>query len=61
MIQMTEKEYLQLKADSELLQRLYANGVDNWIGYEDCVEEEEDFLTGATCNPNAPEECESCQ
>ena len=24
-------------------------------------DEEEDFLTGATCNPNAPEECESCQ
>lgn len=24
-------------------------------------EEEEDFLTGVTCNPDAPEECESCQ
>lgn len=23
--------------------------------------EEEDFLSGVTCNPNAPEECESCQ
>jgi hypothetical protein len=23
--------------------------------------EEEDFLAGATCNPNAPEDCESCQ
>ena len=22
---------------------------------------EEDFLTGKTCNPDAPEECESCQ
>lgn len=25
------------------------------------VAEEEDFLSGVTCNPNAPEECESCQ
>lgn len=27
-----------------------------------CLEdsEEEDFLAGATCNPDAPEECESC-
>lgn len=24
-------------------------------------EDEEDFLTGVTCNPDAPEECESCQ
>jgi len=23
--------------------------------------EEEDFLSGVTCNPDAPEECESCQ
>lgn len=22
---------------------------------------EEDFLIGATCNPNNPEECEACQ
>lgn len=25
------------------------------------VEDEEDFLSGVTCNPDAPEECESCQ
>lgn len=24
-------------------------------------DEEEDFLVGKTCNPDAPEECESCQ
>lgn len=24
-------------------------------------EDEQDFLDGKTCNPNAPEECESCQ
>lgn len=24
-------------------------------------EEEKDFLEGATCNPNNPEDCESCQ
>ncbi|SPF82114.1 hypothetical protein [Pseudomonas phage GP100] len=23
--------------------------------------DEEDFLSGVTCNPDAPEECESCQ
>lgn len=23
--------------------------------------DEEDFLAGKTCNPDAPEECESCQ
>lgn len=23
--------------------------------------EEEDWLVGKTCNPDAPEECESCQ
>lgn len=23
--------------------------------------EEDDWLTGLTCNPDAPEECESCQ
>lgn len=29
-------------------------------GYDE-QEEEQDFLEGKTCNPNAPEECESCQ
>lgn len=24
-------------------------------------EDEADFLAGVTCNPDAPEECESCQ
>jgi hypothetical protein len=24
-------------------------------------EDEDDFLSGVTCNPDAPEECESCQ
>ena len=36
----------------------YTSGVaEGWITDED----EEDFLTGVTCNPDAPEECESCQ
>lgn len=27
-----------------------------------CVAQEgDDFLSGVTCNPDAPEECESCQ
>jgi hypothetical protein len=25
------------------------------------TKEEEDFLIGATCNPNNPEDCEACQ
>lgn len=29
--------------------------------WRDMPEEEDDFLSGVTCNPNAPEECESCQ
>lgn len=29
--------------------------------YEVAVEEEDDFLTNATCNVDAPEECEACQ
>lgn len=28
---------------------------------DDGADEEDDFLIGATCNPNNPEECESCQ
>jgi hypothetical protein len=28
---------------------------------EDVDVVDEDWLAGATCNPNAPEECESCQ
>lgn len=33
------------------------------IGLFDQVvtDDEEDFLLGVTCNPDAPEECESCQ
>ncbi len=36
---------------------------EEWIagGRKLYPEEEEDFLAGVTCNPNAPEECESCQ
>ena len=28
---------------------------------EDPSEPEDDWLSGKTCNPDAPEECESCQ
>lgn len=39
-------------------QHRYTNGVaEGWITDDD----EDDFLTGVTCNPDAPEECESCQ
>uniref|UniRef100_A0AAU6VZX0 Uncharacterized protein n=3 Tax=unclassified bacterial viruses TaxID=12333 RepID=A0AAU6VZX0_9VIRU len=27
----------------------------------DLNDDEDDFLSGKTCNPDAPEECESCQ
>lgn len=30
-----------------------------WAGM--LADDEGDFLTGKTCNPDAPEECESCQ
>lgn len=39
---------------------------DGVFDYERALEEiedayEDDFLIGATCNPDDPEECESCQ
>jgi hypothetical protein len=34
---------------------------NNTCEFLDDVEDEQDFLSGVTCNPNAPEECESCQ
>lgn len=67
MIQMTEKEYLDLLADRNKLWALEACGVDNWEGYSDAIgsledeDEEDDFLSGVTCNKDKPEECESCQ
>lgn len=62
MIQMTEREYLDLVAARDELADLKAvlQVEDNGYQVGDEIEEE-DFLTGATCNPNAPEECESCQ
>lgn len=47
------EEYEELKAAKAELEDLKA-----MLAVED---EEEDFLAGATCNPDAPEECESCQ
>lgn len=35
---------------------------DTMMEWEEAVADgEEDFLAGKTCNPDAPEECESCQ
>lgn len=31
----------------------------SWIQFS--IGSDEDFLMGKTCNPDAPEECESCQ
>lgn len=35
MVSITEKEYKQLKEDSNFLDCLRAAGVDNWEGYEE--------------------------
>lgn len=34
----------------------YTTGIE-----EGWVSDEDDWLDGVTCNPDAPEECESCQ
>lgn len=35
---------------------------DTMLEWEEAVAgDEDDFLAGKTCNPDAPEECESCQ
>ena len=36
-VTISKKEYDELRKDSEILQALYANGVDNWDGYSDAV------------------------
>lgn len=35
--------------------------LDIELPWLDMPDDEDDFLTGVTCNPDAPEECESCQ
>lgn len=42
MILVDTEKYWQMVRDQKLLQALEANGVDNWIGYEDAVKEVED-------------------
>lgn len=39
-VTITKKEYLQLLEDSKFLNKLYQAGVDNWEGYEDCLEDD---------------------
>ena len=34
---------------------------DTMLEWEEAIADEDDFLAGKTCNPDAPEECESCQ
>ena len=41
-ITIPEAEYKRLKADSDQLAHLEANGVDNWEGYSRCGGDEED-------------------
>lgn len=50
---------IDLDKEDELSERdrLLEMGCALDIEYPD----EEDFLSGVTCNPDAPEECESCQ
>ena len=38
LITISTKEYKQLKFDQDSLRCLEAGGVDNWEGYEDCLE-----------------------
>ena len=33
-----KQQYLKLQSDSNMLQALYAAGVDNWEGYEDALD-----------------------
>lgn len=42
------------------LSKEFEDGTDCPIAWDE-PEDEQDFLDGKTCNPNAPEECESCQ
>lgn len=37
------------------------NGNDVEWTWGQSQDDEDDFLAGKTCNPDAPEECESCQ
>lgn len=48
-----------LESAGEIIEELKEKGYECLaVGhYED---DEEDFLSGVTCNPDAPEECESC-
>lgn len=42
MILVDTEKYWQMVRDQKLLQALQAGGVDNWEGYDDCLEEVED-------------------
>ena len=50
-----EEEYLSRLSIPEIAEEAKLG----WAGM--LADDEGDFLTGKTCNPNAPEECESCQ
>lgn len=41
-VTITKEEYESLKRDSVILQALYANGVDNWEGYGEALEDSDD-------------------
>lgn len=43
----------------EDLDKMDHNDIEDYFGSDYSLEE--DFLAGVTCNPDAPEECESCQ
>lgn len=39
-VTITKREYDSLIKHSNFLHRLEANGVDNWVGYDDCLEDD---------------------
>jgi hypothetical protein len=45
-VTITRKEYNQLLEDAKILERLYANGVDNWEGWDGIGDESEEDIYG---------------
>lgn len=39
MITLTKEEYDELRRDSDILNSLYAMGVDNWPGYDEAMDD----------------------
>lgn len=53
------KDYFFTKVDEEFAE--FSGDLHRFAPDDLVCAIEEDFLAGYTCNPDAPEECESCQ